>query len=67
MNGHWWKTIAAGISIAAVAALWTGNARLASVETGQDYMALQIEALAGEVKENRRLLFLEITPLGPRR
>ena len=57
MNGHWWKTIAAGISIAAVAALWAGNARLASVETSQHHLTRQIETLASEVKENRRLLF----------
>ena len=66
MNGNTWKTIAAGIAIAAVAALWTGNARLARVEASQVHMTAQMEALAIEMQENRRLLFLRRDGSTPR-
>ena len=59
MNGHGWKSIAAGIAIAGIVALWTGNARLASVETSMGFVTERVQNLATEVKENRRLLFLE--------
>ena len=66
MNGNTWKTVVAGIAIAAVAALWTGNARLARVEASQEHMTAQIETLAVEVQENRRLLFLNRIRSTPR-
>jgi hypothetical protein len=61
-NGNIWKIIAAGIAIAGVAALWTGNARLASVETSLVYVTKQIEVLANETKQ--RLLALESARVG---
>ncbi len=59
MNGHTWNAVAADIAIAGVAALWTGNARLASVETSLEFVTERVADVASEVKENRRLLFLE--------
>ncbi len=61
MNGNIWKTIAAGIAIglgtALVVALWTGSNSIASLRTGQELITKQIDSLALDVKENRRLLF----------
>ncbi len=61
MNGNTWKTIAAGIAIglgtALVVALWTGSNSIASLKTGQVLITKQIDSLALDVKENRRLLF----------
>ena len=52
MNGNTWKAIAAGIAIALAGALWTGNAKLASMETGIKYISKQVDSIAADTKAN---------------
>ncbi len=60
MNGNTWKAIAAGIAIALASALWTGNAKLASMETGIEYISKQVDGIAADTKENdKRITDLE--------
>ena len=61
MNGNTWKAIAAGIAIALATALWTGNAKLASMETGIQYISKQVDDIAEDTKENsKRIRSLEL-------
>ncbi len=60
MNGHVWRVVAAGITIAGVTALWTGNARLASLETGLKNLGQQVDFFTNVF--NDRLLYLERQP-----
>ncbi len=53
MNGNTWKTIGVGLAILIIGALWTGNAQLASMETGIDYISKQVDDIAADTKENR--------------
>jgi hypothetical protein len=68
MNGNTWKTIVAGIAIglgtALVVALWTGSNSIASLKTGQTLITKQLDSLALDVKENRRLLFEDRSRVG---
>ena len=68
MNGNTWKTIAAGLAIglgtALVVALWTGSNSIASLKTGQVLITRQLDSLALDVKENRRLLFEDRSRVG---
>ncbi len=60
MNGNAWKTIGVGLAILLIGALWTGNAQLASMETGIEYISKQVDGIAGDTKENsNRILALE--------
>ena len=62
MNGTTWKKIIVGLSIglgtALVIALWTGSNQIASLATGQIHITKTLDSLVLDVKENRRLLFL---------
>ena len=60
MNGTAWKTVFAGLIVALVAALWTGNARLASVETILQGLPAQLQGF------NARITYLERLPMRER-
>ena len=57
MNGHAWKAVWAVICIGAITALWTGNARLASLETGLKNLGGQVDFYTKSF--DARILYLE--------
>ncbi|KKK52674.1 hypothetical protein LCGC14_3102550 [marine sediment metagenome] len=52
MNGHLWKGTFAILTATLIAALWTGNARLAVVET-------QLTAIDGRLFQLERILLYD--------
>ena len=62
MNGKTWKSIWTLVAAAGVIGLWTGNAKLASLETSVDFLGQKIDLAIED--HNTRLRSLEFGSLG---